>query len=114
MPDTNHPTYLGGASPAALLAVPAQIEATGAEDATGDFTFSEARAYEFWFALINEIEAAAFVGLERRTMQSLRQRGGGSKFVRISSRCIKYRRADLRTWAEARLVGSTAEPDPET
>ena len=30
MPNTNHPAYLGGASPAALLAVPAQIEATGA------------------------------------------------------------------------------------
>ena len=112
MPNATQLADLGGPSPTALLAVPTPIEATGAEDATGDFTFSEARAYEFWFALINEIEAAAFVGLERRTMQSLRQRGGGSKFVRISSRCIKYRRADLMAWAEARLVGSTAEPDP--
>ncbi len=43
------------------------------------------------------------------TMQALRQRGGGPKFVRISCRCIRYRRADLREWAEARLRKSTAD-----
>ena len=68
----------------------------------------------FWFSLIDETEAGKFLGLERRTMQAMRQRGGGPRFVRISSRCIKYRRADLRAWSEARLVASTAEATPET
>lgn len=43
-------------------------------------------------------------------MQNLRQRGGGPKYIRLSSRSIKYRRIDLREWAEAKMVSSTADP----
>ena len=64
----------------------------------------------FWHALINEREAAGFLNLEPRTMQGLRQRGGGPVFVRISSRCIRYRRLDLRAWLEARIRSSTSDP----
>ena len=64
---------------------------------------------EYWYALINEREAGAFLGLTDRTMQSWRQRGGGPKFIRISSRCIKYQRIILKGYAEARLRSSTSD-----
>ena len=45
---------------------------------------------DYWNALINEKLAAEFLGLTVRSMQTARQRGGGSRFVRISARCIRY------------------------
>ena len=66
----------------------------------------------FWFGLINEKLAGQFLGLSQRTMQSLRQRGGGPSFCRLSARCVKYRRIDLRDWSEARLRSSTSDPGP--
>lgn len=64
---------------------------------------------DYWHALIEEHNAGAFLGLTRRTMQVMRQRGGGPKYVVISSRCLRYRRADLRTWADGRLRTSTVD-----
>ncbi len=66
-------------------------------------------AQDYWFSLINEKAAAAFLGLTDRTMQALRQRGGSPRYVYISSRCLRYRRADLRAWAEARMRTSTSD-----
>ncbi len=67
-------------------------------------------ASNYWQALINEKEAADFLGLSDRAMQKMRQTGGGAPFIRISSRCLRYRRIDLRTWAEARMRSSTSDP----
>jgi hypothetical protein len=64
---------------------------------------------EYWFALIDEKEAAEFLDLTDRTLQKYRQSGGGPKFCRLSARCIKYRRHDLRLWAEAALRSSTSD-----
>ncbi len=66
---------------------------------------------DYWFELIDEETAAEFVDLTDRTLQKYRQQGGGPPFVRISSRCIKYRRIDLRRWSEDRLRSSTSEAD---
>ena len=66
---------------------------------------------DFWFALIDEADAAGFLDFSVRTVQGLRYRGGGPKFVRLSSRCVKYRRADLREWTESRLQTSTSDAD---
>ena len=63
----------------------------------------------FWHALINEKAAAEFLGLSVRTVQDYRQRGGGPRYIVISSRCLRYRRADLRDWAEERLRVSTSD-----
>ena len=63
---------------------------------------------EFWYQHIAEDEAARFVHLSTRRMQGLRQEGKGPKFVRISGRCVRYRRIDLRKWAEAMLRSSTS------
>ena len=64
----------------------------------------------FWFELIDEREAAVFLDVTARALQKWRQAGGGPKFVRLSARCIKYRRINLREHAEERLVSSTADP----
>ena len=63
----------------------------------------------FWFELIDERPASEFVNLKPRTLQGLRYRGGGPPFVRLSARCVKYRRIDLLRWAEARLRTSTSD-----
>ena len=79
-------------------------EAPRALDAT-----DHADNHDYWYALINEKEAGAFLGLTVRALQAMRQRGDGCRFIRLSSRCIRYRRADLKAWAEARLRTSTAD-----
>ena len=63
----------------------------------------------FWYELIDEKLAALFLGLNVRTVQGYRQKGGGAKYVRLSARCIRYRRIDLRNWAESLLRESTSD-----
>ncbi len=70
-------------------------------------------ASDYWQGLIDEKAAAAFLDLSVRTLQGLRYKGGGARFVRISIRCVKYRRIDLRLWAEERLRASTSDPGSE-
>lgn len=74
----------------------------------GDLPLGQDAAY--WYSLIPETEAAKFLDLTPRTMQAMRQRGGGPRFVRISARCIKYRRVDLKSYADDRLRSSTSDP----
>ena len=66
----------------------------------------------YWYELINEKPAAEFVNLKARTLQGYRYRGGGPEFVRLSARCVKYRRIDLLRWAEAHLRTSTSDTGP--
>ena len=75
----------------------------------GDIPLGQDPAY--WHSLIPETEAAEFLDMTSRSMQAMRQRGGGPRFIRISSRCIRYRRTDLRAWADARMRSSTSDPD---
>ncbi len=65
---------------------------------------------EFWNSLINEKVAADYLDLTDRTMQALRQRGGCPRYIVISSRCIRYRRVDLKAWVDGRLRSSTSDP----
>jgi hypothetical protein len=67
----------------------------------------------YWYELIGEALAADFLDLSVRSMQGYRYRGGGPYFVRLSSRCVKYRRIDLRKWSEARLRSSTSDRGQE-
>lgn len=73
----------------------------------------EQQSPEYWQSLIDEKDAAAFLGLSVRTIQAFRVKGGGAQYVRISARCIRYRRSDLRSWFEARLRSSTSDFGPE-
>jgi len=59
--------------------------------------------------LVNEKEAAAFLGYTMRALQNWRLRGGGPQFVKVSARSIRYRRRDLLAWTEARLRQNTSD-----
>jgi len=65
---------------------------------------------DFLDRLINEHEAADYLGYSVRALQNWRVRGGGPRFVKVSARSIRYRRRDLRAWVEARLQSHTSEP----
>lgn len=63
--------------------------------------------------LLTESEAAEAIGLTSRFLQSRRHRGDGPPFVQVSSRCVRYRPADIEAWSEARLRTSTSDPGTE-
>lgn len=69
---------------------------------------------DYWHGLIGEREAARFLNLSVRTLQGFRYRGGGPRYFRLSSRCLKYRRVDCRAWCEVRMRSSTSDPGLET
>lgn len=60
--------------------------------------------------LMNERDAAAFLGYTVRALQNWRVRGGGPKFVKVSARSIRYRMRDLLDWIDAHTVTSTSDP----
>ena len=92
-------------SPARAEGAAVAVSITGAPDGQTD--------PQFWHQLIDEREAAVFLGVGHRMMQTMRQRGDGPLFVFLSSRCVKYRRIDLKEYSEARLRRSTSDPGPE-
>ncbi|WP_425405180.1 helix-turn-helix transcriptional regulator [Hwanghaeella sp.] len=59
--------------------------------------------------LINEAEAAEFLGHSIRTIQNWRVRGGGPQFIKVSKRSIRYRRRDLIEWCERLRCAHTSE-----
>lgn len=59
--------------------------------------------------LLKEAEAAEFLQYSRRALQNWRCRGGGPKFVRVSSRSVRYRLIDLIDWTTLRLRSNTSE-----
>ena len=67
-------------------------------------------ASDYWDAFIDEKAAADFLGVKDRTMQAMRQRGGGPKYVALSKRCLRYTRRWLREHAVARQRTSTSDP----
>lgn len=60
--------------------------------------------------LVNEHEAAEYLGYSVRALQNWRVRGGGPVFVKVSARSIRYRRRDLQAWVEAHLQSNTSTP----
>lgn len=62
--------------------------------------------------LMNEEEAAELLGFSVRTLQTWRFRGGGPVFIRVSSRCVRYRHEDLVVWIEERARQSTSDIGP--
>jgi predicted DNA-binding transcriptional regulator AlpA len=64
--------------------------------------------------LMNEREAAAYLCYTVRALQNWRVRGGGPKFIKVSSRSIRYTRHDLNEWIEARKISNTAQYVPKS
>lgn len=67
---------------------------------------------QYWESLITEHDAAEFLNVSVRSVQAWRVRGDGPRYVKISARCIRYRRRDLQEWFESKIRTSTSE-DPE-
>lgn len=59
--------------------------------------------------LLTEKQAAEFLGFTARALQKWRIQGTGPKFVRISSRAIRYQVQDLIDWIEENKRQSTSE-----
>jgi hypothetical protein len=57
---------------------------------------------------LNETQAAEFLGVSVRTLQSWRVRGGGPLYVKIG-RAVRYRQRVLAAFQEAHTVSSTSE-----
>jgi predicted DNA-binding transcriptional regulator AlpA len=53
--------------------------------------------------LLGEGQAAEYLGFYTTRFAGLRSRGGRPRYVRISSRAIRYRRCDLDAWIRERL-----------
>lgn len=62
--------------------------------------------------LLNETEAAKYLGYQPRTLAGWRFKGGGPVFVRTSRTSVRYRRSDLEAWIAARRRRSTSDPGP--
>jgi predicted DNA-binding transcriptional regulator AlpA len=60
--------------------------------------------------LLTENEAAELIGLTPRFLTERRRVGDGPPYVRVSSRCVRYRPDDIARWAEERLRTSTSDP----
>jgi len=60
-------------------------------------------------AALSTVQAATYTGLAAATLEGLRCRGGGPRFVRYGRKAVRYRVADLDAWIDERTVASTSE-----
>lgn len=60
--------------------------------------------------LLTGIEAAAVLSVSGRTLENMRQRGLGPKFVKVGSKVL-YSAEDLQEYIRARTFRSTSEYD---
>lgn len=63
-------------------------------------------------ALLDQTAAAEFLGLSPRSLEAIRHRGGGPKFVKLGEGLrarVRYRRADLEAWVNSHTRTFTGE-----
>jgi hypothetical protein len=60
--------------------------------------------------MLDQEEAARFLHVQPRTLESWRQRRIGPRFVRYSMRCVRYRQQDLQVWLDSQAIESES-PD---
>lgn len=53
--------------------------------------------------------AADYCSTTVRHLESLRIKGGGPRFVRLSGRCVRYAKNELDVWIAASLKSSTSQ-----
>ncbi len=59
--------------------------------------------------LMRQEQAALILGVTPRCLENWRWRGGGPRWIRISARCIRYRRSDLIRFIEERVKTNTSD-----
>lgn len=57
---------------------------------------------------INEKDAAELLGISHRTLQGMRTKGGGPKFVKLK-KAVRYKIAELNKWTEGNKKRNTSE-----
>jgi excisionase family DNA binding protein len=58
---------------------------------------------------MNTIEAARYLGVSKQFLEIARHRGGGPKFLKISSRMVRYKKSDLDEWMCSHRRESTSD-----
>lgn len=58
---------------------------------------------------VTTIAAAEFLGIVPRTLEKLRQKGGGPRYVRFSAKCVRYRISDLLAWQASKVREHTSD-----
>ena len=58
--------------------------------------------------LLDEQQASELIGVTPRALQAWRQKGRGPSYVRISSRCVRYRLSDLNSWIDSHSMKPAA------
>jgi len=58
--------------------------------------------------ILNTKEAASYVRLGKPTLERFRISGDGPRYCKLGG-AVRYRKTDLDTWLESRLVQSTSE-----
>jgi hypothetical protein len=61
-------------------------------------------------AALFPVEVAFLTGLSIRTLEALRLKGGGPVYLSLGRRAVRYVRADVLAWMEARRRQSTSDP----
>jgi predicted DNA-binding transcriptional regulator AlpA len=61
--------------------------------------------------LLTQRDAAALLALSVRTLERLRVRGVGPRFVK-AGKAVRYQQEALERWVAAQSRGSTSEPSP--
>ena len=61
---------------------------------------------------LNDIEAAAYIGVKPQTMRTWRYRNIGPKFYRVSRSVVRYHKEDLDKFLADRMV-EPEQPDLE-
>lgn len=61
--------------------------------------------------LLDEEQAADYLGLSPRTLQNFRVRGGGPDYVKLGARAVRYRLSDLDEFIEDRVRSNTSQDE---
>jgi len=62
--------------------------------------------------LLTTAEAAKELNVSQRTLETLRYRGDGPRFVRVGRRTVRYPADELDRYVQTRLRRSTSDPGP--
>ncbi|WP_395644599.1 helix-turn-helix transcriptional regulator [Terricaulis sp.] len=60
--------------------------------------------------LMTTADVAAYCLLRKNYLERLRCSGGGPAYLKLSARCVAYRREDVEAWLDARRHINTATP----
>lgn len=63
-------------------------------------------------SLLNEREAAEWLGVSTGMLRGLRTKGGGPVFSKLGGKIIRYRREALNEWVEKNERRHTSEERP--